>query len=92
MALVATMSKPVLPMMLVDTLTVDVSTIANAPNAYLVAAMDTVLLSLIAMAADAYLVAATAIVLVSLMVAAPMAYRRPLMAMELVLEIARGVD
>ena len=76
----------------VDTLTVDVSTISNAPNAYLVAAMDTELLSLISMAADAYLVAATAMVLVSLMVAAPMAYRRPLMAMELVLEIARGVD
>lgn len=54
--------------------------------------MDTELLSLISMAADAYLVAATAIELVSLMVAAPMAYRRPLMAMELVLEIARGVD
>ena len=57
----------------VDTLTVDVSTMLNAPNATLVALVAIVLLSLIANAADAYLVAATAMELLSLMLAAPMA-------------------
>ena len=57
----------------VDTAMVDVSTMSNAPNATLVAAIDTVLVSLMAMAADAYLTPDTDMVLVSLMLAAPMA-------------------
>ena len=68
----------------VDTSMLDVSEISNAPNAYLVAAMDTELVSLISNAADAYLVASTAIVDVSLIVAAPMAYLTPSTAMVLV--------
>jgi hypothetical protein len=73
MVLVATTSKPVLPTMVVDTSKVDVSDMSNAPNATLVAAIDTVLVSLMAISADEYLTASTDMVLVSLMLAAPIA-------------------
>jgi hypothetical protein len=67
------MTKPLLPMMLVDTVMVDVSETLKAPSATLVALVAMVLVSLIAMAADAYLTPDTDMVLVSLMLAAPMA-------------------
>ena len=73
MVLLATMAKPLLPMILVETVNVDVSAMANAPNATLVALVAIVLVSLMAKAADAYLTPDTDMVLVSLMLAAPMA-------------------
>ena len=53
MVLVATMTMPELPMMVVDTVRVDASTMSNAPIATLVAAIDTVLVSLMAAAPTA---------------------------------------
>ena len=67
------LTKPLLPMILVDTAMVDVSETLKAPDATLVAAIDIVLVSLMAMAADAYLTPDTDMVLVSLMLAAPIA-------------------
>ena len=64
---------PLFTMTDVDTVTVDVSDMSNAPNATLVAAIDTVLVPVMAKAADAYLTPDTDMVLVSLMLAAPMA-------------------
>jgi hypothetical protein len=73
MVLLATMTKPLLPMILVDTAMVDVSDTLKAPDATLVALVAMVLVSLMAMSADAYLTPDTDMVLVSLMLAAPMA-------------------
>jgi hypothetical protein len=67
------MTTPVLPMILVETVSVDVSETLKAPNVTLVALVAMVLVSLMAMAADAYLTPDTDMVLVSLMLAAPMA-------------------
>ena len=64
---------PLFTMTDVDTVTVDVSDMANAPNVTLVALVAIVLVSLMAMAAKAYLTPDTDMVLVSLMLAAPMA-------------------
>lgn len=72
-SLLATIVSPLLPMILVDTLIDDASTISNAPNATLVALVAIVLLSLMVAAPITYRTAAAAMVLVSLMLAAPMA-------------------
>jgi hypothetical protein len=73
MVLVATMTTPLLPMMVVETVRVDASTISNAPNATLVAAIETVLVSLMTISADAYLTPSTAMADVPVMLAAPIA-------------------
>ena len=64
---------PLFTMTDVDTFSVDVSDMSNAPNATLVAAIDTVLVPVMAISAEAYLTPDTDMVLVSLMLAALMA-------------------
>ena len=64
---------PLFTMTDVDTFSVDVSTMANAPNVTLVALVAIVLVSLMVAAPMAYLTPDTDMVLVSLMLAAPMA-------------------